>query len=194
MVEDSFEICSNPNCKKKFKEPILLTIHSVTPEIKYEACPYCFANLKGESSLEEDTSLDDTFEQNNVSKPNILQKEVIVEENSFNITENSILDKVKDSRPSLFKKVKNLIPTPKGSPKKNGEKTKLMTEPEDNKEKTLQEKSITKSSEEKEIRSSGCPEFYGYLANRSQDVPIPQECLVCKKMVDCMLSPRNQED
>lgn len=34
---------------------------------------------------------------------------------------------------------------------------------------------------------SGCHHDLGYLARRPKDVPIPQECLVCSKIVDCML-------
>jgi hypothetical protein len=34
--------------------------------------------------------------------------------------------------------------------------------------------------------SSDCPNFYGYLANRPKDTPIPQECLFCLKVTDCM--------
>jgi hypothetical protein len=44
--------------------------------------------------------------------------------------------------------------------------------------------SVTK---EEERETAGCPEDFGYLANRPKDTPIPQECLVCPKMVDCML-------
>jgi hypothetical protein len=37
----------------------------------------------------------------------------------------------------------------------------------------------------------GCPEEFGYLANRDKDVPIPAACYMCPRMVDCMLSPRD---
>ena len=36
-----------------------------------------------------------------------------------------------------------------------------------------------------------CPEEFGYLANREKDVPIPAVCYMCPRMVDCMLSPRD---
>ena len=32
-----------------------------------------------------------------------------------------------------------------------------------------------------------CSRHFGYLANRPKDAPIPQECLVCSKIVNCML-------
>jgi len=47
---------------------------------------------------------------------------------------------------------------------------------------------ILVSTETKEkVKETGCPEEFGYLANRPKDAPIPQECLLCPKMVDCML-------
>ena len=44
--------------------------------------------------------------------------------------------------------------------------------------------------QEKERKTSGCPQDFGYLANRPKDAPIPQECLFCPKMVDCMLKAK----
>ncbi len=44
--------------------------------------------------------------------------------------------------------------------------------------------------QEKEKETSGCPEDFGYLANRPENVPIPPECMLCPKMVDCMLKTK----
>jgi len=33
--------------------------------------------------------------------------------------------------------------------------------------------------------SSDCGHFLGYLAKRSRDTPIPEECLTCSKMIEC---------
>lgn len=33
---------------------------------------------------------------------------------------------------------------------------------------------------------SECPHSYGYLAIRPRDSPIPQECLCCLKVIDCL--------
>ena len=33
----------------------------------------------------------------------------------------------------------------------------------------------------------GCPHHFGYLAHRPKDASIPQECLTCQKIVECML-------
>jgi len=40
---------------------------------------------------------------------------------------------------------------------------------------------------EGEESPKGCPHHFGYLAHRPKDASIPQECLTCQKIVDCML-------
>ena len=40
---------------------------------------------------------------------------------------------------------------------------------------------------EKEESPNGCLHHFGYLAHRPKDIPIPQECLTCPKIVECML-------
>jgi len=48
-------------------------------------------------------------------------------------------------------------------------------------------------SKEKEKGPTGeespkrCPHHFGYLAHRPKDASIPQECLTCQKIVECML-------
>lgn len=32
-----------------------------------------------------------------------------------------------------------------------------------------------------------CEHFFGYLKKREKDMPIPEECLTCGKMVECLL-------
>jgi len=54
------------------------------------------------------------------------------------------------------------------------------------------EEAPVKSSKEKEKgpkeeSPKGCPHQFGYLAHRPKNVPIPQECLTCQKIVECML-------
>lgn len=51
-----------------------------------------------------------------------------------------------------------------------------------------------KQKEEKKMEEKGpsrCPHHFGYLATRvllrGEDVPIPRECLVCQKVLDCVM-------
>jgi len=40
---------------------------------------------------------------------------------------------------------------------------------------------------EGEESPKGCPHHFGYLAHRPKDASIPEECLTCQKIVECML-------
>ena len=51
---------------------------------------------------------------------------------------------------------------------------------------------VSNGPQEEERKTSGCPQDFGYLANRPKDAPIPQECLFCPKMVDCMLKAKEK--
>lgn len=62
-------------------------------------------------------------------------------------------------------------------------------QPQNEGEKKEIEKPPVKPPETEAKGSSACPHHFGYLANRPKDAPITQECLVCSKIVNCMLKP-----
>lgn len=39
----------------------------------------------------------------------------------------------------------------------------------------------------KETRNSGCPYRFGYLREHPKNTPIPNECLTCVKIMECLL-------
>jgi len=64
----------------------------------------------------------------------------------------------------------------------------ISTQPQKEKEeKEKKEEPPVKLPEKEEKGFSGCHHRFGYLANRPKNVPIPQECLTCPKIVECML-------
>ena len=155
--------CPNPKCKKQIEEPILVTIQSVTPPKQYDACPYCFTELENQIPIEKE-EMDSKIEED-------IEIEKIQPETK--ISEKNILENENNSRPKLFKRIKSLID--------NNEQSKTSLKKETKKE----------IPDKKEKDGSDCPENFGYLAKRPKESPIPQLCLSCPKMVDCMLSPRN---
>ena len=52
--------------------------------------------------------------------------------------------------------------------------------------KKKEEPPVTPPEKEEKV-SSACTNHFGYLANRPKNAPILQECLVCQRIVDCML-------
>ena len=198
MSEESVVVvvCSNPKCQREIETPILLTVHSVTPPEQYEACPYCFTKIEPAPPEEQEELLEPKFEQ----------EELMDEEPEFSQPGDSVLEKVKDSGPRFLQKFKSLIPS---SDKSRRYKTEKPEEPQADsffiaEEKPLEEELETEplvtevpemeprieAPAQKECESSGCPGAFGYLANRPPNTPVPQQCLVCPKMVDCMLCPR----
>jgi len=45
----------------------------------------------------------------------------------------------------------------------------------------------TMESESSEKQQVKCPHHFGYLAERKDDSPFPEECLLCPQVVECML-------
>ena len=41
------------------------------------------------------------------------------------------------------------------------------------------------------VSSSACQRYFGFLSQRSKGTPIPEDCLTCEKMLDCMISTRD---
>jgi hypothetical protein len=196
LTEALVIVCPNPKCRKEIEEPILLTVRSVTPTKQYEACPYCFTKLEPEQQVEQEQQ---------IVPESAVEKEVLEEdeESMSNQFENSVLEKVKGSGPKFLERVKALIPKSNGSEKEKQEKIEEKKAKPSMKEKNeikegpeteyffteeeTEEAPKIKPSAEKENHSLGCPQTFGFLAKRPKDTAIPQQCMLCPKIVDCML-------
>ncbi|UCE16113.1 MAG: hypothetical protein JSV12_00375 [Candidatus Bathyarchaeota archaeon] len=73
----------------------------------------------------------------------------------------------------------------------NVENVQILKEREKEKEK---EKPMVKPLVKEGKSPSGCLHHLGYLANRAKNAPIPQECLICPKTVECMLKLYQEEE
>jgi len=54
-------------------------------------------------------------------------------------------------------------------------------------EKTRVESTLQMEKPIKNKENSGCQHHLGYLSEREKNQPIPDECIVCKDIVECML-------
>jgi hypothetical protein len=94
-------------------------------------------------------------------------------------------------RSKFLSRVKSLIPKSEESQEDEIEDTESELDKEESTAQKITDaiKNATKpkndAPEAKEF--SGCPHEFGYLANRPSDTPIPQQCMLCPKIVDCML-------
>jgi len=46
---------------------------------------------------------------------------------------------------------------------------------------------VTKKPENQEKCRPKCPHYFGYLAEHIKDTPFPEECLICSRVVNCIL-------
>jgi len=64
----------------------------------------------------------------------------------------------------------------------------ISTQPQKEKEEEKREEETPVEPPEKEEKGpSRCAGHFGYLATRPKNAPIPQECLTCPKVLDCVM-------
>jgi hypothetical protein len=54
-------------------------------------------------------------------------------------------------------------------------------------EETITQPTILKPAEKSLVKENKCPYHFGYLSQRSRKEQIPEECITCEKIVQCML-------
>jgi len=45
---------------------------------------------------------------------------------------------------------------------------------------------VTQKSDKRQEAEGKCPHFFGFLKKRPKNMPIPDECLTCNRMIDCL--------
>ena len=219
MSEESVVIvCPNPKCRREIEKPILLTVLSATPPKEYEACPYCFTDLTpepqvekedGPEPIEAEEGLDEEEEMELTTDSEVSVLEKVKSGPSFLKRVKSWIPRAgnapneerqkleePEAEPVFREEEEEIREEPKTEPYVGEEPEEAPetepvaeAEPEETPEVTETELTDTKEDE-----CSGCPDEFGYLANRPPDTPIPSQCLVCPKMVDCMLCPRESDE
>ena len=97
--------------------------------------------------------------------------------------------RIPSTHPSLEKVLDAISSQPQTEIEENEEKKE--EEPPVKPPKKEEEEPPVKPPEKEGKGPSGCTHHFGYLTNRPRDAPIPQECLTCPKIVDCMLKLRD---
>ena len=68
----------------------------------------------------------------------------------------------------------------------------ISTQPQKEKEEEKKkEEPPVKSPQKKEKGPSRCAGYIGYLATLPKNKPMPQECLICPKVLDCVMKKNN---
>jgi len=187
---ESHFLCPNPDCRKPFAKPVLLTDLSITPPESYPACPHCSINLynipffsaKKKPSFESIKAPSSFNEpQKTIEKTQPIKKEQPTPE-----------------KPTVIREVSKRAFPPamsNGLKKAALQELKLSVRPiavRDEKPSTsikpnLPEEKKTSSSSQK------CPHFFGYVRTLPKNDPIPDECLGCLWIVQCLVHAEKVE-
>lgn len=161
---ESFYLCPNPECKKIFQKPIMLTDLSEEPPRVRKACPHCGLELgavspfrvqkKPEMAVKIPLSPEEPLVRVKTPKP-------VMSVESLDIPENPLV--AEDTQ-------KPLAETPERVEAQNF---------------TEEEQPPTTPSK-LQARPAGCSHFLGYLKKFPKNTSIPDECFGCLKMIECL--------
>lgn len=190
-IESHF-LCPNLKCKKIFTEPVWLTDLSRTPPESYPACPHCGINLNVipffnapkshavKSAHETAPSLKEF--KRPIGRMQPIQTQTTTEES----------DVIEEVAESDFP-----IEVSQSSKKSAGSANakSLVHFLEDDNEPSS--KSVEKPRMEVEKKPSPgsreCPHSFGYVRSLPKNTPIPDECLGCSWLVECLTQAAKAE-
>jgi len=180
-------LCPNPKCRKPFTEPVWLTDLSKTPPEGYPACPNCSFNLNTIPPFSAQKSPQEAFSSFKDFKKPVGREE-------------TLRKKTQSEKPTVVREVSEpvfSVDISKGlrSPERREESKSLV--------KTLEiaDEVISKPVEKPKVQegkkpasaSRDCPHFFGYVKSLPKNTPIPDECLGCSWIVECLTQTEKVE-
>ena len=179
----AYYLCPSQKCRRVFKKPVWLTDLSRTPPESYQACPHCGMNVQAISPSSPVTTMSDA-----TVKPSIAPGGIRSPEHRLRFTMRKAATAKSEqgsesTKPSLqaggsesqskseaeqvpkphihFPQIRKDSQNPRESPKKSGEKSSVNNQRK-------------------------CSHFFGYVKTLPKNTPIPDECLWCPSIVECL--------
>lgn len=180
---ESFYLCPNPECRKIFQKPIVLTDLSKTPARVHPACPHCGFDLERASPFRGQKK-----PKMVVEVPPSPKKSSVIEDASYVEKQKRLEEPMVSVRTPEPANSVGLTEIP-GKPTIAVETQELPEVPSEGIEAPRipkEEHPPTISSKQMEAKPSGCPKFFGYLKRIPKNASLPDECFRCPKMVECL--------
>ncbi len=155
-VETHF-LCPNPKCRKPFAQPVMLADLSRTPPESHPACPHCGLDLNTIPYFKDKKR---NFASRNTSSSPLFKKPI--ERSQLSRREAPKPGVVTDMPKPTVVAEKPVLPLPVSVPKFQGDKKPSRKEARD------------------------CPHFFGYVKKLPKNTPIPDDCLGCPWIVECL--------
>jgi hypothetical protein len=189
--DQAYYLCPSQKCRRVFKKPVWLTDLSRTPPESYQACPHCGMNVQTTSPSSLATAPSE-----------IAYKSPLSQNDTRNVQDR--LHFTRREASSAKSEQGSEIAEP--SPRTSGSRSQLESEAEKADRSFFQlpqirkeaqpkpSKSLKGSNEEGSLESQRkCSHFFGYVRTLPKNTPIPDECLWCPSIVDCLSREKRVE-
>jgi hypothetical protein len=187
-ADQAYYLCPSQKCRRVFKKPVWLTDLSHTPPDSYQACPHCGMKVQATTSSSLTMTTSEHF------RPSVGASEVGSPKARLRFTTRqptSVRPESSNSKPELQ------TDDPINRQKSEGKQAPkplfhfLQTQ-KDTQQKPLEppKKIEAKGSVESQRR---CSHFFGYVKTLPKNTPIPDECLWCPSIVDCLSHKQEAE-
>jgi hypothetical protein len=182
-ADQAYYLCPNPKCKRVFKKPVWLTDLARTPPESYQACPHCGVSIRVSGlpshqikplseALPKPIATSETRSRTDGLRPpksedysaRLEPFEELRDPHQVNTLETTAKHETSQTQKSSFQ-----------FPHIRKEKQESHAEPLG--------KSADKGSQ---TSSKKCSHFFGYVKTLPKNTPIPDECLWCPSIVDCL--------
>jgi hypothetical protein len=182
-TDQAYYLCPSQKCRRVFKKPVWLTDLSHTPPESYQACPHCGMNIQVASPSPLATTMSEA-----VTKPSTGASEDKSPQDRLRFTRREVT--AGKSEPDREPKSSLQTGDSNSQPRSEDEQTPkpLFQFPQTRKETQQKPHEAPKKSGEKSSIESQrkCSHFFGYVKTLPKNTPIPDECLWCPSIVDCL--------
>ena len=186
--DQAYYLCPSQKCRRVFKKPVWLTDLSKTPPESYQACPHCGLNVQAVSP-----SLPAAVPSETAYKSSIPHSDTRNVQDRLHFTRREAAS----VKPEQNSEIAEPPLGPSGSrsqPESEAEKPffhlpQIRKEPQ-----SKPSKPPKGSGEEGSLESQRkCSHFFGYVKTLPKNTPIPDECLWCPSIVDCLSHEKRVE-
>jgi hypothetical protein len=190
-TDQAYYLCPSQKCRRVFKKPVWLTDLSKTPPESYQACPHCGMNVQTTSLSSPVTAQLETAPKSPLTKGDIRNPQ-----DGLHFTRREAVT----AEPEQSSELTELSSRSNGSrspPRSEAEKADrpFFQLPHIRKEPQQKPSKPPKGSgEEGSLESQRkCSHFFGYVRTLPKNTPIPDECLWCPSIVDCLSHEKRVE-
>lgn len=188
-------LCPNAQCRKVFKEPVWLTDLSKTPSESFQACPHCGMSIQTNPPLGAQASP----VKQGMLKPSPFPSDIKHQDPESRSIKGSDQQRKTDVARASDDQNTHLNVGNTAAEKQhdlNEPKPKsLFKFPQIRKDATQEQSDQTSKPRNKGSTESPkkCSHFFGYVRTLPKNTPIPDECLWCPSIVDCLSREQKAE-